>query len=245
MRFSVIQLLLLTSCVAIVCASLKFANTVWWIVLLFAAMLAAMGIIVAILVGTHKTRTLCIGFSIGALTYCLLLWVLDVWEFDPQNAKLPTSRILSAVYFGAIRTVTRDPLVIRPDGDAYLKIGHLWWTIMFGFVGGQVAWLIRKRQSRTAAGQAAKTSVAEGAKIGRPLFRVFQFVTLVALVGVLVGWSRDRQDLLRINDALRREQKNVQAERAILEARLRQLGEPSDTDTIKRRLLSATENRDD
>ena len=163
MRFSIIQLLLLISCAATACASLKFANEVWWIVLSLFAMLVGVGIAVAILLGRSEIRTRAVGFAVGALAYCLLLWILGVWEFTPQNAKLPTSRMLIAMYFGAIRTVTSAPFSVEPDGDAFMKIGHLWWTIILGCVGGQVACLVRRRQSHsTSQRHAAKGDVGFG-----------------------------------------------------------------------------------
>lgn len=155
MRFSVSHLLLLVAMIALACASLKFANQMWWMVLLNTALVLFPA---TAILGFVRRRTV---FPIGVVFF---VTVYSLLAFDGKGRELArsgdlvTTKVIQAAYRSIATNGGRPGTIIAQDGSArfaeaepsehyFMRIGHFWFALLFGWIGGLFAvWIDRQRR---------------------------------------------------------------------------------------------------
>ena len=97
MRFSILQLLILVSFVAVASVSLKFAGLAWWTGLSIIGLLLYFALAIVALIGRAEPRAFAIGFIACCTLYGLLLHFFNVNGLS-AHTQLPTARALEVVY---------------------------------------------------------------------------------------------------------------------------------------------------
>lgn len=173
-RISLRQLFFFMAAVALAIVSLKYASVFWQG---FIGLLAMLAVFAAVIIGVFERgprQAFAIGFSIVVLGYALLI-------LAGLRSQLPTSLLLDRLYpailepgwmvtdsgervpeatAGRIRATYTGPSLspIQPQNyplpDFYYPIGHYWWTMILGYVGGALARFIYIRRKQVQAAPA-------------------------------------------------------------------------------------------
>lgn len=96
-QFSLQELLLIVLTVAVGLAGLRFGG-LFASLLVFAAIVALMGISIVALVGRGEGQSMSIGFLLPVLAYMGMLLVIGGRELDPYEGRLPTSQAMRPLY---------------------------------------------------------------------------------------------------------------------------------------------------
>jgi len=106
LRVSLAELLFVLAFFAFGCVALKFANSFWWCLIGFIALMLFLTALVIAVIDRGARQATAIGFIICCSCYGVMLKhppnriaiVADNPELDPNRADLPTSRILRLIY---------------------------------------------------------------------------------------------------------------------------------------------------
>lgn len=171
MQFSIRELLIVVTIIAIGCAALTFASDGWRIAVDTITFFIVMTAGVVAIVGTDARRVFAIGFLVFGCGYFGVLWLQNTWhdiptEFDAR-ARLPSSKLLLTWYNAiAVPTESDDPMalfgagggfapampatrtVISPPIDTFMHIGHTLVMLMLGYLGGHFARFVYLRRMR-------------------------------------------------------------------------------------------------
>jgi hypothetical protein len=159
LRVSLRELLLLLGFFALACAALKYANGWWEAAISAVALLLFMASVVIALVDRGRRQAVAIGFAVFMGSYGLMGWI--------REGDLPTDLPLAALY-RAIATQTYVDVMtqevvpgnefsvysqnvvgmnVSPDSSAFLRIGHVLWALLLGYVGSRLAaWVYSRRE---------------------------------------------------------------------------------------------------
>lgn len=175
-RLSLRELLVLIALAATAIVSLQFASA-GWVTVVAGIILAAfaMAVIVA-LVDRHARQAFAIGFATSMVVYGVVLAGLcfnSAWaslEFNPDAGMLPTTRLLKVAYAAVVKTRWVDfrtgqevpdydqqnpgpnaqyiSLDERPVRYTFMLIGHCWWALVLGYLGGWFGRFVYLRRIR-------------------------------------------------------------------------------------------------
>jgi predicted PurR-regulated permease PerM len=182
-RMSIRQLLLFVAIIAIAIVSLNFANELWMTSIIGATMLVVVGAAIVGVVDRGPRQAYAAGFAITAVLYLLFLGALFGREFEQLYGKLPTTWSLTRLHKAINRNVYFDnigrviPNYVPADNSAgygvggfaiqtreipqsghFMPIGHCWWAILLGCIGGLFARFIYARRVREQPNRAADFS---------------------------------------------------------------------------------------
>jgi hypothetical protein len=163
-RLSLRELMVLITLSALVVVSLRFATPAWETVVASIAVVALALAVIVSLVDRHARQAFAIGFAASMILYGVVLAVESFSspgtnpEFNPDTGTLPTTRLLRPVFVAITKTrwidfrtgkevPDYDPqnpgpgmqfvsLDERPERTAFMRIGHSWWALVLGYVGG-------------------------------------------------------------------------------------------------------------
>lgn len=176
LRLSLRELLVLIALAATAIVSLQFASAGWETVVATIVIVAfALAAIVA-LVDRHARQAFAIGFAVSMVIYGVVLAGASFnsqgasLEFNPDTGKLPTTRLLRPVFAAIVKTRWIDfrtgqevpgydpqnpgpdmqfvSLDERPERSAFMRIGHGWWALVLGYLGGWFGRFVYLRRIR-------------------------------------------------------------------------------------------------
>lgn len=181
-RISLRELLLLLALCAVAIVSLRYASGPWQLVVFTITMVAAFVAAIVAVVDRGARQAFAIGFALSMALYGLIFLYGSAratdgrnLELNPQAGRLPTSRLLEPVYKALVEVrwidlrtgqevpghdptsasaagasfVTADE---RPERGAFMRIGHCWWALLLGYLGGWFArWVYLQRNREPAA----------------------------------------------------------------------------------------------
>jgi hypothetical protein len=102
MRFSIRDLLLVVTLLAVGCAALKFAGGLWWSILAAASLAAFMAAVIVAFVGHGDQRAFAIGYATCAIIYGSLVYLSQAKELEPYanayDVRLPTTAALQPIF---------------------------------------------------------------------------------------------------------------------------------------------------
>lgn len=171
MAYSIRALLIITAFVAVACAALKYAGPVWWNILFIAAGLLFMASAVVAFVGKGNQRALAIGFAVCFAIYGAVVFLSPANELNVARGRLPTTKVMRQIVtpmvapdrdeqpsFDAFERqrrrlnddegrVVMGGMVILPEHSDLLRIAHLLWALLFGFLGSIFAGFVYRRNT--------------------------------------------------------------------------------------------------
>lgn len=173
-RLSLRELLVLIALAAMAIVSLQFASATWETVVATIAVVALTIAAIVSLVDRQARQAFAIGFVVSMIVYALLLsgGLLASrngnLEFNPDTGRLPTTRLLRPVFAAVAQSrwidfrtgqelldydpqnpgpndqfVSQDE---RPERAAFMRIGHCWWALVLGYLGGWFARFVYLRR---------------------------------------------------------------------------------------------------
>jgi hypothetical protein len=173
-RLSLRELLVLFVLLALAVVSLQFASPAWETVAATITIGAFAVAVIVSLVDRQARQAFAIGFAASMVIYGVLLsgGLLGSQsgnlEFNPETGKLPTTRLLRPVFAAVAESrwidfrtgrevLNYDPqnpgpdmqfvsLDERPERAAFMRIGHCWWAIVLGYLGGWFARFVYLRR---------------------------------------------------------------------------------------------------
>ena len=174
-RLSLREMLVLVTLVALAIVSLTYASNFFRGAIGLMALLVYVGSIVAAFMDHGRRQAFAIGMALVMTIYGLLLVHAGYgqdqnYELVPYAGYLPTSTLLYGLFDGIVvrtSTVGSDggtAYVDTPDGHTFLVVGHCWWALVFGYIGGRFAQFLYTRRMRESAGEShkAKPPMVEG-----------------------------------------------------------------------------------
>jgi hypothetical protein len=166
-RISLRELLVLIAFGAIALVSLRYASPLWQTLVATISATAFMAAMIVSLVGRRARQAFAIGFATTVVVYVALLAGTGLSsrdvnpEFNPATGQLPTTRLLSPLYAAVAESrwidyrtgqevSNYDPhqpgaaaqyvsLDERPERGIFMQIGHCWWALVLGYLGGWFA----------------------------------------------------------------------------------------------------------
>jgi hypothetical protein len=170
------QLFVLVAFIAVCCAALKFAG-IWASILFAVALLWVVGMTIVAFVDRGARQAYAIGFTLAALIYAATVLATHAAsggvELDPYSGSLPTTKLLRPVYTLIVQQTWIDMATGKevPNYDpskgasgggmgggvglsefplrrAFMTVGHIIWTTLFGCVGGLFGRLTYARREK-------------------------------------------------------------------------------------------------
>jgi hypothetical protein len=175
-RVSLRELLILVAAIALVIVSFQSGSLFWQGLVGLTAMLAMGMAVIAGVLEKGPGRAFAIGAAVMMCGYALLVTVYRSAEATSVEGILPTTVLLRSIYpvfdnSGWVYAATSDPIPvnanpsINPDGSnslngqpvhfqqqpvfhSFISIGHSWFLLLFGYLGGRFARFIYLRRSK-------------------------------------------------------------------------------------------------
>ena len=154
-RFSIRGLLIVVAFVAVACAALKYAGPVSWTILSAAGVLLLIASTIVAFIGKGEQRAKAIGTAVCIAIYGILVCLFYPPESNPSGPMLPTTRLtlLLAEYLANHGLGSEATKFIYEGVDftrvidlrARVIVGHLLWTMLFGFLGSVFAGFVYHR----------------------------------------------------------------------------------------------------
>jgi hypothetical protein len=162
-RYTIRELALVISFLAVACAALKYASEVWWLVLSASALLGIMAAAVMAVADRGRRQAMAAGFVVCVVIY------MAVSRSESQDWSLPTTKVLQWVYESMAIITWRsaihgeivldyEPSELNPNlfmvpessinRTQLIQIGHLLFAIAFGYLGSRFAGWIYQRRAR-------------------------------------------------------------------------------------------------
>ena len=170
-RFSSRELLLLVAFVAFAIASLKYANEICQIAVTMLALIVLIGAVIIAIFDRGTRQAIAMGMVIAIAIYGGLIVLVEFAEFTggrtTRYTRFPTNRILEYLYAGIQKTVwidrntgemipdeernirafARPPRRMEvPNLEEFMTIGHTWWALLWGYLGGRFARFVYVRR---------------------------------------------------------------------------------------------------
>jgi hypothetical protein len=152
MRMSLRDLLLLVAVVAVAIVSLKFASSLLSGIVGLIVLAAYMGSIIAAVIARGRTQAFAIGMALAITMYAALIMIggwpgRGNWNYELglDLGQLPTSTVLHWFFelIGERKQSTLPDGTTNwfeiPDGRTFMRSGHYWWALLFGYAGGRFA----------------------------------------------------------------------------------------------------------
>jgi hypothetical protein len=184
-RLSLREMLVLFALCATALVSLQFASAGWEMVVGALAALAFAAAVIVALVDRQAPQAFAIGFAVALTIYVAILASQGSLgaagpnlEMNPDTGKLPTTQLLRPVFAAVADTrwidfrtgkevPNYDPnnpgpdmqyisMDERPQRGAFMRIGHCWWALVLGYLGGwfgRFVYLRRMAASTLASGR--------------------------------------------------------------------------------------------
>src|SRR5262245_34336543 len=175
-RFSSRELLLLVAFVAFAIASLKYASEIWQIAVTMLVLFVLIGAVITAKFDRGIRQAIATGMVIAIAIYGGLIVLVEFAAFTggrtTRYTRFPTNRILEYLYAGIQKTVWIDrntgeviPAEERksrafarpprradvPNLEEFMTIGHAWWALLLGYLGGRLARFVYLRRTGRAA----------------------------------------------------------------------------------------------
>jgi hypothetical protein len=179
-RISLRELLLLVTLVALAIASLKYASELWLAIVAGLAMIAFFVTGIVAVVDRGPRQAFAIGFALTMIAYGLMLTSGQNTqgprgnvsskniEFHPWKGRLPTTRLLRYAHmvvnepqqetWGGGGFPMRTTMVEHPRREVFMPVGHCWWALLLGYLGGRFALFVYVRRMRESTQLAAESS---------------------------------------------------------------------------------------
>ena len=126
-RFTIKELLLLTACIAVGCAALRYGGDLWMLTLSSCLLFGLMAAAVVMVVDRGRCQAMASGFVVCVVIYRAALLL-------PVAYSLPTMKL---------------SLIIQPslvNSFQFPEIAHLLWSLLFGYLGARLAgWVYSRR----------------------------------------------------------------------------------------------------
>jgi hypothetical protein len=175
-RISLREFLTLFALVAMAIASLLYASAAFRVLVSLLTMLAYIGAVIAVIVDRGPRQAFAIGLAISMTIYAVLIIHARVAGHQNYNAELyadevrvikgslPTTSILQKVLSAIVEW--KDDSRVRnradepefPNSREIMRIGHCWWALLLGYVGGRFAAFLYTRRIREQQPLATKSS---------------------------------------------------------------------------------------
>jgi hypothetical protein len=169
-RLSLRELLMLVAIVALAVVSLKYASVTWQGIVLSLTLLAFVAAAIAAFVDRGSRQAFALGMAVTMIIYAALVPTATL------GSQLPTSHVLNMIRGGVLKRVyvdrqtgealpNYDPnnVAILPGGNTspfvrprqvtmppsaqFKIIGHSWWALLLGYVGGRFARFVYVRRT--------------------------------------------------------------------------------------------------
>jgi hypothetical protein len=157
------QLFVLVTVFAVFCAALMFAG-VWAAVFFGIGLVAIVCMAIIAFVDRGSRQAYAIGFTLAAIIYTATVLVAQAGfggELDPYSGYLPTTKLLTPLFtlinqgtWIDLSTGKEIPNYVQPkvsagggmggavglrdslDRRSFMMVGHVFWGLLFGFIGG-------------------------------------------------------------------------------------------------------------
>jgi len=169
-RLSLRELLMLVALVALAIVSLKYASLTWQGFVLSLTLLAFVAAAIAAFVDRGSRQAFALGMVVTMTIYAALLPTATL------GSQLPTSYVLSMIRSGMLtrtyvdrqtgqplpdydpnnmttplgvnpRAFVRPRQITMPPSSQFKIIGHSWWSLLLGYVGGRFAQFLYVRRT--------------------------------------------------------------------------------------------------
>lgn len=178
-RLSLREVLVIVALLALAIVSLQFASATWETVVATIVIGALAVAVIVSLVDRQARQAFAIGFAVSIIVYGVALFVASLGsqganlEFNPDTGRFPTTRLLRPVFAAIAQSrwidfrtgqevLDYDPqnpgpdtqfvsLDERPERAAFMRIGHAWWALLLGYLGGWFARFVYLRRIGTLA----------------------------------------------------------------------------------------------
>jgi hypothetical protein len=168
--------------VAVAIVSLKYASEVWLPIILALTMLAFFVALIVAAVDRGHRQSYAIGFTLTFASYVLI--IAHSSEIDPGGGsrnpefsrfcRLPTTRLLTYVHRTMDHSYYFDSATGKrvqnysgggsvghrelPPLEFFMQIGHCWWGLLLGYLGGKFAVFVYNRRLQEQKSLAARPS---------------------------------------------------------------------------------------
>jgi len=178
LRVSLRELMAFVACAAVALVSLKFASDIWLAAVIGVAMALLFAALVLMAVDRGPRQAFAIGFVLVVLGYYAVLFYPPYATSTRRATRefaldglLPTTRVLQYVHTAVVHNryfdantgqevPNYDPSNAAfanmsvganelPPREYFLPIGHAWWALLFGYLGGRFAQFIYARRTTT------------------------------------------------------------------------------------------------
>jgi uncharacterized iron-regulated membrane protein len=160
-RISLRHLFALVTLAALAVVSLKYASAAWAAILPAAAMIVFVAAVIVAIVGRGPGQAFAIGMVVVTAAYGVLRYL----ETTPNENRvvLPTTSALVALQntssdVRAVNPRTGNVLGTPPQPGSFTKrfpelhyflpIGHAWFALLFGYLGGHFAQFVYSRRAK-------------------------------------------------------------------------------------------------
>ena len=172
-RLSLREMFMLVALVAVAIVSLSYANEIWHIVVALLALLVFIGAMISAVIDRGSRQAFAIGMLLAMMTYGVVFSV-GLFRYNLVSGplrgggSLPTTRLLVHMYAGLQETRWFDPTTgeeVRgfdpaqqtmarplrneqvPSERTFMAVGHAWWALFIGYLGGRFARFVYARRS--------------------------------------------------------------------------------------------------
>jgi hypothetical protein len=175
---------LVVALLAVAIVSLRYANEIWHIAVALFALLAFIGAMISAVLDRGSRQAFAIGMLLAMTTYGVV-FSIGLFRYNLVSGplrgggSLPTTRLLVYMYAGIQETRWFDretgkeipgfdptrqtmarPLQSRqePSERTFMAVGHAWWALLLGYLGGRFARFVYVRRTRDGTPLAAESS---------------------------------------------------------------------------------------